>query len=135
MYFHQYCNSCGFWRNLHRWQRFYTAAGSDSIDKFHLCHLHGQHHCHHSYQQRNIISADSFFLKKIHGETCLCLSSGISLSYFSGAKVSNPHPYHPTCIHATDRLHPIRQTDADLLLPLIMIEIFLRTAPRYFVEP
>ena len=25
------------WRNLHRWQKFYTAAGSDGIDKFHLC--------------------------------------------------------------------------------------------------
>ena len=25
------------WRNLHRWQKFYTAAGSDSIDEFHLC--------------------------------------------------------------------------------------------------
>ena len=26
--------SRGFWRNLHRWQKFYTAAG---IDKSHLC--------------------------------------------------------------------------------------------------
>ena len=25
------------WRNLHRWQKFYTAAGSDGIDEFHLC--------------------------------------------------------------------------------------------------
>ena len=25
------------WRNLHRWQKFYTAAGSDGMDKFHLC--------------------------------------------------------------------------------------------------
>ena len=24
------------WRNLHRWQKFYTAAGSDMMDKFHL---------------------------------------------------------------------------------------------------
>ena len=24
------------WGNLHRWQKFYTAAGSDGIDKFHL---------------------------------------------------------------------------------------------------
>ena len=24
------------WRNLHRWQKFYTAVGSDGIDKFHL---------------------------------------------------------------------------------------------------
>ena len=24
-------------RNLHRWQKFYTAAGSDGSDKFHLC--------------------------------------------------------------------------------------------------
>ena len=24
-------------RNLHRWQKFYTAAGSNGIDKFHLC--------------------------------------------------------------------------------------------------
>ena len=24
------------WRNLHRWQKFYTAAGSDGSDKFHL---------------------------------------------------------------------------------------------------
>ena len=26
-------------RNLHRWQKFYTAAGSDGMDKFHLCLL------------------------------------------------------------------------------------------------
>ena len=25
------------WRNLHRWEKFYTAAGSDGSDKFHLC--------------------------------------------------------------------------------------------------
>ena len=25
------------WRNLHRLQKFYTAVGSDGIDKFHLC--------------------------------------------------------------------------------------------------
>ena len=25
------------WRNLHRWQKFYTAAGTDGMDKFHLC--------------------------------------------------------------------------------------------------
>ena len=24
------------WRNLHPWQKFYTAAGSDGMDKFHL---------------------------------------------------------------------------------------------------
>merc|ERR1712175_27180 len=24
------------WRNLHRWEKFYTAAGSDGMDKFHL---------------------------------------------------------------------------------------------------
>ena len=24
------------WRNLLRWQKFYTAAGSDGTDKFHL---------------------------------------------------------------------------------------------------
>ena len=24
------------WRNLHRWQKFYTAAGTDGMDKFHL---------------------------------------------------------------------------------------------------
>ena len=27
------------WRNLHRWEKFYTAAGSDGMDKFHLCHV------------------------------------------------------------------------------------------------
>ena len=25
-----------FWKNLHRWQNFYTAAGSDGMDKSHL---------------------------------------------------------------------------------------------------
>ena len=25
------------WRNLHRWQKFYTAAGTDGMGKFHLC--------------------------------------------------------------------------------------------------
>ena len=34
---------------------------------------------------QKLISAVSFFLKEIHGKTCL--SSGISLSYFSVAKV------------------------------------------------
>ena len=29
-------NECK-WRNLHRWQKFYTAAGTDGTDKFHLC--------------------------------------------------------------------------------------------------
>ena len=24
------------WRNLHRWQKFYTAVGTDGMDKFHL---------------------------------------------------------------------------------------------------
>ena len=37
MYFHLYCKLHCFWRNLLHWQNFYTAAGSDSIDKFHLC--------------------------------------------------------------------------------------------------
>ena len=27
------------WRNLHRWQKIYTAAGTDGNDKFHLCYL------------------------------------------------------------------------------------------------
>ena len=26
-----------FWKNLHHWQKFYTAAGSDGSDKYHLC--------------------------------------------------------------------------------------------------
>ena len=26
-----------FWENLHHWQKFYTAAGSDGMDKSHLC--------------------------------------------------------------------------------------------------
>ena len=30
-------NRVCFWRNLHRWQKFYTPAGSDGSDKFHLC--------------------------------------------------------------------------------------------------
>ena len=38
LHFHLYCKSRCFWRNLHRWQKFYTAAGSDGIDKSHLCH-------------------------------------------------------------------------------------------------
>jgi len=25
------------WRNLHRWQKVYTAAGSDGMDKSHRC--------------------------------------------------------------------------------------------------
>ena len=27
------------WKNLHHWQKFYTAASSDGIDKFHLCQM------------------------------------------------------------------------------------------------
>ena len=30
------------WRNLHRWQKFYTAAGSDGIEKFQLCLCDGK---------------------------------------------------------------------------------------------
>ena len=40
MYFHLYCKLRCFWRNLHCWQKFYTAAGSDSIDKSHLWLVH-----------------------------------------------------------------------------------------------
>ena len=25
---------------MEKWQKFYTAAGTDGIDKFHLCHHH-----------------------------------------------------------------------------------------------
>ena len=32
------------YRNLHRWQKFYTAARSDGMDKFHLCSLVNQLH-------------------------------------------------------------------------------------------
>ena len=28
---------CSFWSNLHHWQNFYTAAGSDGSDKYYLC--------------------------------------------------------------------------------------------------
>ena len=34
LYFHLYFKSRCFWRNLHHWQKFYTASGSDVIDKF-----------------------------------------------------------------------------------------------------
>ena len=37
MYFHLYCKSRCFWRNLHHWQKFDTAAGSDGMNKSHLC--------------------------------------------------------------------------------------------------
>ena len=30
------------WKNLHRWQKFYTAAGTDGMDKFHLCMVQEQ---------------------------------------------------------------------------------------------
>ena len=36
LYFHLYCKSRCFWRNSHRWQKFYPAAGSDGMDKSHL---------------------------------------------------------------------------------------------------
>ena len=36
-YFHLYNKPRCFWRNLHRWQKFYTPAVSDVSDKFHLC--------------------------------------------------------------------------------------------------
>ena len=29
-----------FWENLHHWQKIYTAAGSDGMDKFHLYDWH-----------------------------------------------------------------------------------------------
>ena len=29
------------WRNLHHWQKFYTAAGTDGMDKFHFCPISG----------------------------------------------------------------------------------------------
>ena len=34
-----YCKLHCFRRNLHCWQKFYTAAGSDGMDKSHLCSL------------------------------------------------------------------------------------------------
>ena len=37
LYFHLYFKLRCFCRNLYRWHKFYTAAGSDGIDKFHLC--------------------------------------------------------------------------------------------------
>jgi len=37
LYFHLYCKPRCFWRNLHYWQKFYTAAGSDSMDKSQIC--------------------------------------------------------------------------------------------------
>ena len=37
LYFHSYSKSHCFWRNLLRWQKIYTAAGSDGSDKSHLC--------------------------------------------------------------------------------------------------
>ena len=40
LYFHSYSKSHYFWRNLLRWQKIYTAAGSDGSDgsdKSHLC--------------------------------------------------------------------------------------------------
>ena len=33
-------NEC-FWRNLHHWQKIYTAGGSDGSDKSHQC-LHSE---------------------------------------------------------------------------------------------
>ena len=33
------------WRNLHHWQKFYTAGGSDGSDKSHLCVIHNKR-CH-----------------------------------------------------------------------------------------
>ena len=35
-YFHLYNKPRCFWRNLYRWQKFYTPAVSDVSDKFHL---------------------------------------------------------------------------------------------------
>ena len=40
-FFHLYSKPRCFWRNLHRWQKFYTPAGSDGSDKFHLCDTWG----------------------------------------------------------------------------------------------
>ena len=31
---------CCLWRNIHCWQKFYTAAGSDGMDKYHVCPRH-----------------------------------------------------------------------------------------------
>ena len=34
----KYVSNCVvFWKNLHSWQNFYTTAGRDGRDKFHLC--------------------------------------------------------------------------------------------------
>ena len=40
------------WRHLHRWQKFYTAAGSDGIDKFHLCQPVGTKFTFHSFKSK-----------------------------------------------------------------------------------
>ena len=38
-YFYFYCKLRCFWRILHHWQKFYNVAGSDGMDKSHLCHV------------------------------------------------------------------------------------------------
>ena len=56
------------WKNLHRWQKFYTAAGSDGMDKFHLwivsflSTLPGTLHCSFSVLLQLTESLHLFFL-------------------------------------------------------------------------
>ena len=34
----EYVRNCVvFWKNLHSWQKFYTTAGRDGLDKFQVC--------------------------------------------------------------------------------------------------
>ena len=59
LYFHLYCKSRCLWRNLHRWQKFYTAAGSDGMNKSHLCmttpdyHDRHDHYDHHDHEDND----------------------------------------------------------------------------------
>ena len=48
------------WRNLHCWQKFYIAAGSDGMDKFHLC-LQMANFPTDNYSTRSIRYTRSFF--------------------------------------------------------------------------
>ena len=59
LYFHLYCKSYCLWRNLHRLQKFYTAAGSDGIDKFHLC-------MHIIPFDRMVLHTTGFYLLVLH---------------------------------------------------------------------
>ena len=98
----------GKWRNLHRWQKFYTATGSDGMEKSHLCWSNGHWYNFYIQLKGEEVKAEKkrrkFFPPK--GMACWCKNlfpkchpiHGIeSLSCPSSGCIKSWRPLQPFC--------------------------------------